>query len=80
MGSCGVTMTSEPVDGAQEALTNSGLKWNSPDVNNFQIMKDYLTKEELNFLERKLRMNSQEWNNISQEFVRLQLREEEGDK
>jgi len=44
----GMEIISEPVDGAEDALTNSGLKWSSPDVSDFQL-EDHLNKGELDF-------------------------------
>jgi len=44
----GMEMISEPVDGAEDALTNLGWKWSSPDVSDFQL-EAHLNKGELDF-------------------------------
>mmetsp|Transcript_2025 Transcript_2025/g.2293 ORF Transcript_2025/g.2293 Transcript_2025/m.2293 type:complete len:94 (+) Transcript_2025:363-644(+) len=65
---------SEPVDGAEDALTNSGLKWSSPDVSDFQL-EDHLNKGELDFFSEELPVECAQWDEVAQARIRLLIAE-----
>jgi len=60
----GVTLVTEPVDDANEAIQRSGLKWDKPDLTNHR-MEDVVQKNVLEFLYNNLEIDDEPWGNVA---------------